>query len=301
VNGGKQGGVGPLTTMLLIDISGSMNVGGKLDGAKTAAKAYVDQMRPEDQAGLIAFDTHDNYVQKLTQDHTALKNAIDSLKAGTDTAMYNALIDAEAALKDVSGRKAIITLTDGLDNRSTHTSSEVINGISQSGLSISTIGLGDPTTKSLSGLDETGLKSLAKQAGGAYSSASDPKALTSLFQQYGRALQSEYAITYTSPSALRDGVNRNLSVSLSGAAAATTQGKYNPGGVLPEVPNQSWLLFVGILVGLVILLAIPMLIGLIGSRGGGGGGFGRKKGRIKLTNPGGQTPASPSRSHIKMK
>ena len=296
VSGGKQGGIGPLTTMLVIDISGSMKVGSKLDGAKTAAKAYVDQMRSEDQAGLISFDTHDTYVQKLTQDHTALKNAIDGLKPGSDTAMYNALISAEEALKDVQGRKAIITLTDGMDNRSSHTTNDVISGISQSGLSISTIGLGDPTTKSLSGLDEAGLKSLATQAGGAYSAASDPNALTSLFQQYGRTLQSEYAITYTSPSTLRDGVNRNLNVSLAGAAT-TTQGKYNPGGVLPEVPNQSWILFAGILVGLVVLLLIPVLIGLIGSRGGGGG-IGRKKGRIKLTDP---SASNASRSHVKMK
>ncbi len=299
VSGGKQGGVGPLTTMLVIDISGSMNVGGKLDGAKAAAKTYVDQMRPGDQAGLIAFDTHNTYVQKLTQDHTALKTAIDGLKTGSDTAMFDAVVTGEDALKDVSGRKAIIVLTDGLDNRSTHNTNDVISDISKSGLSISTIGLGDPTTKSLQGLDEAGLKSLATQAGGAYSSASDPTALTSLFEQYGRTLQSEYAITYTSPSALRDGVNRNLTVSLTGPAAVTTQSKYNPGGVLPEVSGQSWLLFGGILVGLVVLLLIPTLIGLIGSRGGGGIGGGRKKGRIKLTDQ--QAASSPSRSHVKMK
>ncbi len=297
LSGGKQGGVGPLTTMLVIDISGSMKLAGKLDGAKAAAKAYVDQMRPGDQAGLIAFDTHNTYVQKLTQDHTALKSAIDGLKTGSDTAMYDAVITGEDALKDVSGRKAIIVLTDGLDNRSTHNTNDVITDIGKSGLSISTIGLGDPTTKSMQGLDETGLKSLATQAGGAYSSASDPNALSSLFQQYGRTLQSEYAITYTSPSALRDGVNRNLTVSLSGAAV-TTQSKYNPGGVLPEVPGQSWLLFGVILVGLVVLLLIPTLIGMIGSHGGGIGG-GRKKGRIKLTDP--SSAASTSRSHVKMK
>jgi VWFA-related protein len=297
VGGGKQGGVGPLTTMLVIDISGSMNLNGKLDEAKTAAKAYVDQMRPEDQAGLVAFDTHDNYVQKLTQDHTVLKNAIDSLKTGSDTAMFNAVMTSEDALKDVSGRKAIIVLTDGMDNRSTYKASDVISSISKNGLSISAIGMGDPTTKSMQGLDETGLKSLATQAGGAYSSATDQNALTTLFQQYGRTLQSEYALTYTSPSALRDGVNRDLSVSLTGGVAAT-QAKYNPGGVLPEVSGQSWLLFGGILVGLLVLLLIPTLIGLFGSRGGGG--LGRKKGRVKLNSQ----PASssnPSRSHVKMK
>ena len=295
-SGGKQGGVGPLTTLLVIDISGSMNVNGKLDSAKAAAKSYVDQMRPGDQAGLITFDTHVNYVQKLTQDHTALSSAIDNLKTGSDTAMYNALITAEEALKDVQGRKAIITLTDGLDNRSTHNAKDVIAAIGSSGLSISTIGLGDPTTKSLQGLDQSSLTSLAQQAGGSYSAASDPKSLTNLYQLYGRSLQSEYALTYTSPSTLRDGENRNLTVSLTGAPISVT-GKYNPGGVLPEVPAQSWLLFGGILIGLVVLLFIPMLIGL-GSRSISGG---RKKGRIKLGGqPTGQT-ASVSRGHVKMK
>ena len=299
VSGGKQGGVGPLTTMLVIDISGSMNVGGKLDDAKAAAKAYIDQMRPGDQAGLITFDTHVNYVQKLTQDHAVLSSAIDGLKTGSDTAMYNALITAEDALKDVPGRKAIIALTDGLDNRSNHNANDVITAIGKSGLSISTIGLGDPTTKSLQGLDQTALTSLATQAGGSYSPASDPKSLTALFEQYGRTLQSEYALTYMSPSTLRDGENRNLTVSLTGAAPVSVTGKYNPGGVLPEVPTQSWLLFGAILAGLLVLFFIPMLIGLVGSRSGSGGG--RKKGRIKLTGqPNGQT-ATASRGHVKMK
>jgi hypothetical protein len=185
-----------------------------------------------------------------------------------------------------------------MDNRSTNKASDVVSSISKNGLSISAIGMGDPTTKSMQGLDETGLKSLATQAGGAYSPATDQNSLTALFQQYGRTLQSEYALTYTSPSALRDGVNRNLSVSLTGGAAAT-QAKYNPGGVLPEVSGQSWLLFGAILVGLLVLLLIPGLIGLLGSRGGGGG-LGRKKGRVKLNSQ----PASnsnPSRSHVKMK
>jgi VWFA-related protein len=298
LNGGQQGGVGPLATLLVVDISGSMDKAGKMDGAKAAAKAYIDQMRPGDQAGLVAYNTKSNYVQPLTQDHIALLKAIDGLTTGGDTAMFDALVTGEAALKDVSGRKAIIVLTDGLDNRSTHKPDDVIAGISQSGLSISTIGLGDPTTKSQQGLDETGLTSLAQQAGGSYSPASDPKSLTSLFQMYARTLQSEYALTYTSPSALRDGVNRSLTVSLTGAPVSVT-GKYNPGGVLPEVPNQSWMLFGGILVGLLVLFFVPMLINL-GSRGVGGGG--RKKGRVKLT--GSQSTgqaASTSRSHVKMK
>lgn len=303
VGGGSQGGVGPLTTMLVMDVSGSMDKNGKIDGAKTAAKAYVDQMRPGDQAGLMVYNTKVTYVQPLTQDHAVLNQAIDGIKTGGDTAMYDALIAAEEALKDVTGRKAIIAVTDGLDNRSSHKPDDVVAGVSQHSLSISTIGLGDATSKAQTGLDETALKSLATQAGGAYSFAGDPQGLAALFQAYGRTLQSEYAITYVSPSKLRDGVNRSLTVSL-GGGAATGQASYNPGGVLPEVPSQSWILFGGILVGLLALLFIPIVIGM-GSRGIGGlGGIGggRKKGRVKLTGgPSTTQPAPAARGRVKMK
>ncbi len=299
--GGKEGGAGPLSTMLVMDVSGSMDKNGKIDGAKAAAKAYVDQMRPGDQAGIIIFNTKAQYIQPLTQDHNALIKAIDGIQVGGNTAMYDALTVAEDALKSVQGRKAIIAVTDGLDNSSSHTANDVLADVGPSGLSISTIGLGDPTTKAQTGLDEAGLKSLADKAGGAYSFAGDPTTLSALFQLYGTQLQSEYVLTYTSPSALRDGVNRNLQVSLTGTGVSA-QKAYNPGGVLPEVPTQSWILFGGILLGLIVLLVIPALVGL-GARGLGGLGGGRKKGRVKLGSAGGSQAPSPSmaRGRVKLK
>ena len=86
--GGGQGNEGvaePLTTMLVIDISGSMDKNNKLTAAKDAAKAYVNQMRAGDQAGLMTFDTQTYYVQPVTTDTAALTSAIDGLKTGGDT------------------------------------------------------------------------------------------------------------------------------------------------------------------------------------------------------------------------
>ncbi|HTP01204.1 MAG TPA: VWA domain-containing protein [Anaerolineales bacterium] len=304
VAGGGQGGAGPLSAMLVMDVSGSMDKNGKIDGAKAAAKAFVDQLRPGDQAGVMAYNTKVNYVQQLTQDHAALAQAIDGIKTGGDTAMYDALIAAEQALKDVSGRKAIIAVTDGLDNRSTHKAPDVISGVNGNSLSISTIGLGDASSRAQTGLDESALKELAQKAGGSYSFEGDAAALAALFKLYARSLQSEYAVTYISPSKLRDGVNRSLDVSLSGAAAA--KANYNPGGLLPEVSSQSWLLFAGILGLLLVLLVVPILIRQFGSAGGGTGGSGSKqKSRIKLTDGNGNTAPRPStppaQGRVKMK
>jgi VWFA-related protein len=296
ISGGGQGATAPLTTMLVIDISGSMEKNNKIGAAKDAAKAYVSQMRSGDQAGLITFDSHVYNVQSLTTDIAALTSAIDGLKPGSDTAMYDGLKAATTALEGVSGRKAIILLSDGMDNRSSSTAEDVVNSVGPSGLTISAIGFGDPNAGGQAGIDEAGLKSLTSRTGGQYAYATDAASVSALYQLYGQALQNEYAITYVSPSAQRDGVNRNLTVSLT-TAPVSAEGKYNPGGVLPEVGGtQSWPLFAGILLGLLALLIVPVLVGRGLSAVGGGGGS-RKKGRVKF----GQAPGAAAKGRIKMK
>jgi len=268
------GEIGPLTVLLALDVSGSMNNGGKLEAAKAAAQAYVDQMRPGDQAGLLTFNQNVEYVQAVTSDHSALIQAIQSLTAKDDTAMFDALAEAIQILQEIPGRKAIIVLTDGMDNRSQATADDVIQDIGDGGLSISTIGLGDPEKpESYFGLDATALQSLAECAGGVYSFADNPGDLRKLYELYGRALQSEYRITYTSLSALRDGLSRGLSVSLDGGATSA-QAQYNPGGVLPEASGNAWSVFIITLAVLVVLLFIPGVVGRIWPR--------KRKPRIKL-------------------
>jgi Ca-activated chloride channel homolog len=266
-----QGEIGPLTSLLVMDISGSMLNFKKIDGAKDAAKAYVEQMRPQDQAGLISFNTEVKVVQSVTSDRAALITAIDSLQPDLDTAMFNALGKGIEILEPISGRKTIVLLSDGLDNVSRLTLDDIINTIGPAGLSISTIGLGDPgKIGTNNGLDEPALLGLASRAGGVYRFANGPNALVSLYEQLGRALQSEFSITYLSPLNLRDGVNRELTVSITGNSVKS---QYNPGGVLPEVSKSSLPLFGGLLAGLLILLVVPFLF-----KGG-------RKTKTKLTSP----------------
>jgi VWFA-related protein len=301
IRGGGTTQTIPVTTMLVMDISGSMEKSGKLDAAKEAAKSYVSQMRPGDQAGLMTYDTQVYMVQPVTADTNALLAAIDGLQIGSDTAMYNALVEAEKNLETVSGRKSIIVLTDGLDTKSQSTADDVIAGVGDSGLTISTIGFGDASTREQAGLDEAGLKTLAEQTGGLYAYAEDAQSLSAIFQQYGDVLQSEYAITYLSPTSLRDGVNRGLTVTLNGSAAVTTSARYNPGGLLPEVTAQSWSMFGAILAVLLLLLALPFLANYGMNAYQAVRAKAPKKSRVKFDNE--QAPASPAKGQgrVKMK
>jgi len=256
------GEVGPLMTMLVVDISGSMDVAGKLDAAKSAALAYVDQMEPGDQAGLIAFDVESTIVQPLTDDRQALAEAIQSLKTGGDTAMFDALVEGVRQLESIDGRKAIIVLTDGLDNSSHVTLDELLSQTGDQGPSISAVGLGDRSQLGVSfaGLDEGRLETLASRAGGVYARTADAAELRQVYERLGRALHSEYVVTYVTALPLRDGVNRTLDVRLASSAAAAS-GRYNPGGVVPEVAQTApWNLFGLTLAVLAALLLLPTLI-----------------------------------------
>lgn len=297
----------PITTLLVLDVSGSMEQRGKLAAAQDAARTYINQMRAGDKAGVLAFNTQVTEVQAITEDTQALLAAIDSLKAIEDTALYDALDRAVDTLEGQPGRKAVIVLSDGLDNSSTVTAADVLARVSDAELSVSTIGFGDPGAGagSMAGIDEALLKDLAQQAGGMYGYAEDAAALTALFQSYGRALQSEYAITYVTPSAIRDGVNRGLTVDLSGPETVVAgERRYNPGGVVPEVAEPaSWGAFGLALAALAVLLVAPALIRMIGQipmrvrearsslassggRDGGKAATSRAKGRVRLKKPG---------------
>jgi hypothetical protein len=145
-----------------------------------------------------------------------------------------------------------------MDYSSRATLEQVLRGIGPAGLSISTIGLGDPGQVGVSfeGLDEPALRGLAEQTGGLYESVNDPSLLAGIYERFGRTMQSEYAITYISPGSLRDGVNRSITVRLAGAAAG--RAGYNPGGVIPEVPQGAgWMIFGVGLLALLALLLVP--------------------------------------------
>jgi len=281
------GEIDPLTVLLAVDISGSMLYAKKLEAAKAAAVVFVNQLRPTDRIGLLAFHTEIFYVQPITDDRELILNAIDNLEADEDTVMYDALIEGINILSEVKGRKAIVAITDGLDTLSQATPDDVLEQIGPAGLSISTIGLGDPDQDlgEYSALDEDALKYLAESAGGAYGYANEVESLSNLYQSYGYAneveslsnlyqsyavaFKSEYQFTYTSPSTLRDGVNRALSVSIADAPQTLTGEEeepiiYNPGGLVPEVSEPVPLLTFGaIMVGLIALLFVPGVINYV--------------------------------------
>jgi Ca-activated chloride channel homolog len=280
------GQVGPLTTLLVMDVSGSMDKGGKLDSAKVVAKEYINQMREGDQAGIVLFNTIVRTSQVIKGNKAELLAAIDMISAGGDTAMYDALLSAVGQLNGVSGRKAILVYTDGLDNRSKSNAESVTSAIGSGGLTISTVGFGDASQGlgSQESLDAATLKKIAEKSGGRYGFAENQQELSDLYASFGTSMRNEYELTYKSPSAMRNGINRGLTVTLKSPFGGSNQpgasATYNPGGLIPEVPvSGSWGLFLGLLVFLGLLAAAPMLLPKLQEK------LNRPKSSIKIKEP----------------
>jgi Ca-activated chloride channel family protein len=107
--------------MLLIDISGSMEAEGKLEQAKVAAQAFIENMEPANRIGLALFSSNIEFRVPLGQVETnrqRVMNNISGLRAEGGTALYYALqqvVDFMTAEEDVDRIRAVVLLSDGAD------------------------------------------------------------------------------------------------------------------------------------------------------------------------------------------
>ena len=90
----------PQAVIVVIDVSGSMGLGGSLDEVKSAAKAFVArQDMTRTRIGVVEFSTTATLLSPLTRDKTALARALDSLQSEGITRMDLGLQGAQDALR----------------------------------------------------------------------------------------------------------------------------------------------------------------------------------------------------------
>lgn len=107
----------PVSVVLLVDMS--MSEKKELKKIKEAAEGFVSALSPADSISLICFDDRVNLLQDWTSDLKKVRKAIGKIRPGWRTALYDAMYSAaDNQLKEVEGRKAIILLTDCLNNES---------------------------------------------------------------------------------------------------------------------------------------------------------------------------------------
>jgi VWFA-related protein len=113
----------PFTVALMIDMSGSTR--NRLQEIQDAAMAFVDQLRADDSVMVIAFDDDIDVLCEATSDRRIIRSAIYNTRPGDGTKLYDAVdFVINRKLNYISGRKAIVLFTDGVDTTSRRASYE---------------------------------------------------------------------------------------------------------------------------------------------------------------------------------
>jgi Ca-activated chloride channel family protein len=107
----------PFSVALLLDSSGSTL--GTLEQIKSSAMDFLSNLRPHDRVMVASFNDSVDVLCELTNNTARLAEAVQSIKAGEYTQVYEAVYTAVwERLRDIPGRKAVIVFSDGIDTAS---------------------------------------------------------------------------------------------------------------------------------------------------------------------------------------
>jgi len=125
----------PLTLALAIDTSASMFM--KLPDVRKAVASLLNTgLTSRDRAMLIDFDTRPKVVRPVTRDLASVVSALDQLQPDGGTALWDAVTYALAQLRGISGRKALVVYSDGIDEAERATFPICLKAARESGVPI---------------------------------------------------------------------------------------------------------------------------------------------------------------------
>ena len=204
----------PLRVGLLVDDSGSVK--SRFTFEQNAAISFLKQVvRPgADRAFVIGFNSHSKLMKDFTDNTFQLSSAIDNLRAGGGTALYDAIYLAckEKLLRTGDSRpvrRAIIVLSDGEDNQSQVSLGTAIQMAQRAEVVIYAISTDD------SGLVLRGdgvLEQLANSTGGRAFFPYKMNDITKAFTAIEEELRSQYSLAYKPADLSADGRYHSIEI-----------------------------------------------------------------------------------------
>ncbi|GEM_PF-4540079 len=222
----------PLAAVITIDTSGSMDQVA-MEAEKKAATTFVNSLREQDHAKVIAFSTGVNTVVDFTTDKGALINGINSLTPSGNTALYDALFTSvEDTDKASPKRRIVVLMTDGQNTKSLAKLEDGLNLATQKGVAVYTIGLGTD-------IHQTILSNIAQQTRASSMIAPSPADLEGAYKTIADRLRQQYVVKYTSPNP-KGAKTYHLAVTVSSEGDRTSaETKYDAKPIPPSIKNLS--------------------------------------------------------------
>jgi Ca-activated chloride channel family protein len=178
----------PLAIALGVDRSWSM-AGEKLANAKTAARSFLDLLKPEDRSMVLAISADADVIAPLSTDRPAQVRAIQQLDPWSTTALYDAIVASLDRLEPEVGRQALVLFSDGADRYSETKPDAVLARARRSSALVYPIAFGNTRPPFLA--------ELAVLTGGRSFLLRDTRELEKALATIARELRHQYLLGYT--------------------------------------------------------------------------------------------------------
>jgi len=201
----------PVSLGLVLDNSRSIEPRkARLDAA---ALSFVRQSNPDDETFVVHFDFDARLDRDFTKNLPELEQSLAASKPFGQTAIYDALLLALNHMNQAAShqKKALLLVTDGLDNVSKAKLSQVLDAVKRSRVTIIVVGLlsADEGEKA-----EDSLTKIAEASGGRAYFPDDVDQARSYMEKTARDLRTQYTIGYVPTETVHDGSWRSVRVNV---------------------------------------------------------------------------------------
>jgi VWFA-related protein len=225
----------PLTVALLIDTSTSIRDKFKFEQDAAVDFFHSTLRRKKDKALLMSFDSTIDLLQDFTDDPDQLTKAVDRLKPGGGTKMFDAiyLICQEKLKNEAGSRKILVLISDGDDNLSVESLASTLEMVQRAEVTVFAISTNSSGFFGMSSpKNDKVLKKLAEDTGGRAFFPPKIEDLAQSFHEISQELRSQYSLAYRSANPNKDGSFRSIKIATSrkDVKIKARKGYYGPRG-----------------------------------------------------------------------
>ena len=197
----------PVSVGVIFDVSGSMG-GDKIRRARDALARFVQTSHNSDEYFLIGFNSRAQLLMDKTRDGNAVLDKLMFVQTRNQTALYDACyLGVEKVQRGTHPKRALLLISDGQDNNSRYTFSELRKLLKESDVTLYAIGIlsGNDAGSSM-GMEGQGvLDELANVSGGKAFFPRTAAEMDDIFEQIALELRHQYSIGYRPPNFVSDG------------------------------------------------------------------------------------------------
>jgi len=207
----------PISVGMVFDMSGSMT--DKLDKSKMAVVEFMKTSNPKDEFFLVDFNDHAQLISPFTDRIEDMQSSMLLTAAHGLTALFDGIYLGLSEMRNArNSRKALLIISDGGDNHSRYSESDVQKFVRESDVQIYALGIYDPVEARDSPEEQEGpalLDEITRMTGGRTFQVETLSQLPDTASKISMELRNQYVLGYRPTNLKHDGKYRKVKVKIS--------------------------------------------------------------------------------------